>query len=109
MEGFEGAIKAWRKEFRKYELRREALAAKEKKDARKALEDGTDFDIADSDEKPPPCRRQFGGTRPTTPPTKSSPTCSPPIPTGYGSSGRDDLAHEEARQSWRMLTGARLP
>ena len=54
MEGFEGAIKTWRKEFRKYELRREALAAKAKKDARKALEDGTDFDIADSDEKPPP-------------------------------------------------------
>ena len=53
MEGFEGAIKTWRKEFRKYELRREALAAKAKKDARKALEDGTDFDIADSDEKPP--------------------------------------------------------
>ena len=53
VEGYEGALEAWRKEFRKYELRREALAAKEKKDARKALEDGTDFDIADSDGKPP--------------------------------------------------------
>ena len=53
VEGYEKALEAWRKEFRKYELRREALAAKEKKDARKALEDGTDFDIADSDEKPP--------------------------------------------------------
>ena len=60
MEGHEEALKAFQKALRKYELIKTAKASKEKAVARRALEDGEDFDIDDSDYKPPtlpPVRR----------------------------------------------------